>query len=185
MSAAPEPPRYRFPPPPRLIRTPRLRLRAWQRDDAPGLLAAIDASLDALRTWTPWVIPEPYDVATLEVRIEHFERNFENRVAFAYAVLDDDGVVIGHGGLFGRVAPDTLEAGYFIRSDRTGRGYATEAARAFVDAAFAHCGAARVEMHCDEENHASIAVPLKLGMVADRRIAADDGRTLVVYAITR
>ena len=60
--------------------------------------------------------------------------------------------------------PDGLEIGYWTRTDRTGRGYATTAARALTDAAFTSAlEIERVEAHMEQENLASVAVPRKLG----------------------
>lgn len=169
-----------FPLPPRVLQGPRLRLEAFEPRHAPLLLEAISASLDALNTWTPWVIPEPFELATLEGRIQTFQERFAAGESFIYAALEGD-VLVGQAGMYARVGPGALEAGYFMRSDMTGRGYATEAARAVVDAAFAQCGAERVEMHCDAENVASLAVPRKLGFVETRRFE-ERGRTLIVLA---
>lgn len=172
-----------FPAPPRLLHAERLRLEAFEPRHAPQLMAAIGASLDALTEWTPWVIPDPYEVGTLEERMRTFQAKFEAGESFIYAAFDGD-VLVGQAGIYARVGPGALEAGYFMRSDMTGRGYATEAARAVVDAAFRDCGAARVEMHCDELNHASVAVPKKLGFREERRVA-EKGRTLLILALER
>jgi RimJ/RimL family protein N-acetyltransferase len=58
----------------------------------------------------------------------------------------------------------TAEIGYWVRSDRTGRGYATAAAGALTEAAFRCLRAVdRVIIRMDQANHASAAVPPKLG----------------------
>ena len=59
--------------------------------------------------------------------------------------------------------PGAIEIGYWVRSDRTSRGYATAAARALTEAAFAHLPVDQVEIRMDRANRASAAVPLKLG----------------------
>ncbi len=84
--------------------------------------------------------------------------------------------LLGGVGLYRRVGPGALEIGYWVRSDRTGRGIATEAARALTGAAFATAGVDRVEVHCDPRNAASAAVPGKLGY-RHRETREGDART--------
>ena len=62
-----------------------------------------------------------------------------------------------------RIGPGGLEIGYWVRTDRTGRGVATEAAGLLTDAALALPDVDHVEIHHDEANAASGRVPAKLG----------------------
>jgi RimJ/RimL family protein N-acetyltransferase len=60
--------------------------------------------------------------------------------------------------------PEGLEIGYWVRSDRTRRGYATSATAALIDAAFTRLtGIERIRISMDVANAASAAVPRKLG----------------------
>ena len=62
-----------------------------------------------------------------------------------------------------------MELGYWVRSDRHQRGYATVAARALTTAAFEYLGdAERVEIHIDIRNERSLGVASKLGYQLDR-----------------
>lgn len=147
-----------------LIRTPRLLLRRWQPDDAPALAEAIAASLAELARWTPWVIPEAPALPTLEARLAEFSRQFEIGENFVYGIFDASGArALGSMGLYRRVGPGALEIGYFIRSDETGRGYATEAAAALTAVALAECGIERLELRVEAGNTASRAIPGRLG----------------------
>jgi len=79
-------------------------------------------------------------------------------------VESEGGALVGGAGLHRRGGPNELEVGYWVRSDRCGRGYATEAARALTFAAFhAPLGVERVRICMDRGNGASAAVPRKLG----------------------
>ena len=72
--------------------------------------------------------------------------------------------------------PGELEVGYWICSDRARRGYATEAAGLLTDAAFNSAldvGVVRISM--DRDNHASAAVPRRLGFVFDQEYARERG----------
>lgn len=149
--------------PPERIRTPNLVLRRWRPADAPRLAEALERSEPELRTWTPWVLA-PAEPGGLELRLRRFEREFDTGESFIYGAFDPAGAtVLGQAGLYARIGPNALEVGYWIRSDATGRGYATEAARALTDVAFRACGVARVEMRCDPANAASVAIPRRLG----------------------
>jgi len=149
---------------PLTITTPRLLLRCWEIADAPLLADAIEASVPELQQWTPWVVPETDELAELEERIAKFRELFFAGQTFAYGVFDlQQQRALGHVGLYGRVGPDALELGYWIRSDVAGRGYASEAARALTELAFSQCGVSRVEVHCDAGNAASVAIARRLG----------------------
>lgn len=61
-----------------------------------------------------------------------------------------------------------IELGWRVRSDRWGRGYAPEAARAVVGFAFGELGLDRLVSCIHSQNAASIRVAEKLGMVLER-----------------
>jgi RimJ/RimL family protein N-acetyltransferase len=67
-----------------------------------------------------------------------------------------------------RVGPGVVELGYWVHVDFTGRGYATACARALTQAGLALSGVARVEIHTDEANAISAAIPRRLGYRLDR-----------------
>ncbi len=127
-------------------------------------MAAIDSSLTELRRWTPWVIPEPHEVGVLEDRIWKFHEQFGSGQNFIYGLFDPAEMrVVGQAGLYGRIGPAALEIGYWIRSDATGHGYATEATRMLTTVAFRECAVDRVEIRCDPNHAASAAIPQRLG----------------------
>ena len=61
----------------------------------------------------------------------------------------------------------SIEIGYWIAGSQTRRGFATSAAAAITEVALALPGVRRVEIHCDEANTASAAIPRKLGYRLD------------------
>ena len=73
--------------------------------------------------------------------------------------LVGDVILMGHG-----EDERTAEVGYVVNPAYAGQGYATEAARAVVDAAFTHLGLHRVVARIDQRNPASGAVLRRLGM---------------------
>ncbi|CAA9211104.1 MAG: hypothetical protein AVDCRST_MAG10-117 [uncultured Acidimicrobiales bacterium] len=143
-----------------------LVLRGWRVDDAPTLLAAIEASLPELRGFMPWAMETP----TLET-VEAFLRSLAPGQFMGFGLFEDGGAgeLVGGFGFHDRRGPGTLEIGYWVRSDRTGRGYATAAARALTEVAFAAFPLVhRIEIRCDPANVASGAIPPKLGYRLDR-----------------
>jgi RimJ/RimL family protein N-acetyltransferase len=102
--------------------------------------------------------------------LQEGEASFDADTEWSYMLYElDSGELVGGAGLHQRAGPTVVEIGYWVRTDRTGRGYATAAAGALTDAAFTHlAGIERVEIHMDQANLASAAVPRKLGYRLDR-----------------
>ena len=141
-----------------------LRLERWRPDRVDEVLDAVRASLPDLQQWMPWA-------QTMPTREEQFqalangEAAFDAGTDFNYLVREcDTGEMVGGSGLHRRIGPNAIEIGYWVRSDRHGRGYATAAAGALTDAAFTHLAdVERVEIHMDRANLASARIPEKLG----------------------
>jgi len=92
------------------------------------------------------------------------ERAFDDDDDYLYLLFEGESdELVGGVGLHPKGA-QTAEIGYWVRSDRTGRGYATVATGALTDAAFRYLHRMdRVIICMDKANHASAAVPPKLG----------------------
>ena len=146
-----------------------LVLRRWRMADASPALAAVEASLPELRRFMPWAMEEP----TLE-SVTAFLASVAAGPAMSFGLLEAGGELVGGFGLHDRRGPGILEIGYWVRSDRTGRGYATAAARALTGVAF-DCFPLidRIEIRCDPANLASAAIPPKLGYRLDRTDAVE------------
>ncbi len=154
------------------IYTDRLFLRSWRAADAARLLPILVANVDHLGSWIPAHVAAPAPIEDLELRLAGFAADFEARRSWRYAILSPDGQeVFGEVDLFprsaeGRVgirAADRVEIGYWLRRDVTGKGLATEAARAMLDVSRNLPGIGLVEIHCNPRNTASAAVPRRLG----------------------
>lgn len=164
------------------VETERLVLRCWSPADAPLLSDAIESSLEHLRPWMLWAQQEP---KTREDRIQllrTFRSHFDSDQDFAYGIFSaDEAEVIGSTGLHPRIGAGAREIGYWIRAQRIGRGYATEAASALVRVAFELDRVARLEIRCDPANAASAAVARKLGFTHEgtlrgEAVGADETR---------
>jgi RimJ/RimL family protein N-acetyltransferase len=146
-----------------------LVLRRWQMADLACLLAAIERSVPELRRFMPWAMEEP----TAET-VRAFLQQVVGGPFMAFGLFEAGGEVVGGFGLHDRRGPGILEIGYWVRSDRTGRGYATAAARALIGVAFESFPLIdRIEIRCDPANLASAAIPPKLGYRLDRTDAVD------------
>jgi RimJ/RimL family protein N-acetyltransferase len=146
-----------------------LVLRRWQVAHAPSLLAAVERSLPELRRFMPWAMEAPTPASVEAYLADAWTPTPPE--TFGFGLFDAGGEVVGAFGLHGRRGPGILEIGYWVRSDRTGRGYATAAARALTDVSFdSSPGVFRVEIRCDPANVASSAIPPKLGYRLDAHV---------------
>jgi RimJ/RimL family protein N-acetyltransferase len=90
-----------------------------------------------------------------------------------------DGAWLGVAGINdGPIFPEK-ELGWMLTEAGEGQGYATEAAAALRDWAFATLGLATLVSYCDPENARSIAVARRLGGVLDGVAARQDPDDLV------
>ncbi len=141
-----------------------LELRRWRPDQLDQILDAVAVSFTELHRWMPWAETMPTAAEQLEV-LRAGEAAFDGDHEWAYVVVEPEtDELVGAAGLHPRSGPGTVEIGYWIRSDRTGRGYATGTAGALAEVAFTHLpGVEQVEIRMDRANLASAAVPPKLG----------------------
>lgn len=146
-----------------------LLLRRVRADDAASVAGAVRVSLDHLRPWMPWATPEAADPRAQLARVAEADELWESGTDFIYSVLvAEDRTLVGEIGLHRRVGDGGIEMGYWIDVRHAGQGRATEAAGALTTVALVVPGVTRVEIHCDEANLASAAVPRKLGYRLDR-----------------
>jgi RimJ/RimL family protein N-acetyltransferase len=147
---------------------PPLELRRWSDADLPDLMAAIELSVADLGLWFPWAADGVPSVGEQRNVLAAGVVDFDQDVDWSYSLVESDsGQLVGSCGLHRRSA-DCLEIGYWVRSDRHRRGYATAAARCLTEAAFACViDAVRVEIRMDRANGASARVPAKLGYLLD------------------
>ena len=171
--------------PPEEIELPTVgaRLRRHHVDDLDTVHEAIELSRDHLRPWMPWADQTRQETGEfLERSVAEWDAGHD----FGYIAIDDaDRSVVGGTGLHRRIGEDGLEIGYWRRADAGGRGLVTTWSAALTRAAFALDGVERVEIHCDEANVASAAVPRRLGFtlerIEDKPIAAPGelGRSMI------
>ena len=149
-----------------------LLLRWYDESDLRPLAEVSAHSLEHLRPWMSWATPEAVTWESQQQR--HHERleHLATGDSYLYVVVEGE-VLHGVCGLHRRVGPGGVEIGYWLRPDSVGRGLVTRAVEALTTAALDLPDVDRVEIHCDEANTRSAAVPARLGYRLDR--VEDDG----------
>ena len=157
-------PRLRLP-----IESERLLLRAFAPDDAAAMLA-VYGDEEVMRYIPGGALPDERAVRAELGR--HARELAERGFAFLAVVERESGRVVGDAG-FGVFDPTgDLELGYTLARETWGRGYATEAGRACLQAAFRDLDPGRVVAVVDVRNEPSARVCEKLGMTLERRLEA-------------
>jgi RimJ/RimL family protein N-acetyltransferase len=154
--------------PPYRIETERLVIRCYDPEDAPLLKEAVDSSIDHLLPWMPWARFEPQTLDEKLQLLRGFRSDFDADEQYPYGVFElDESRQLGGAGLHRRGGEGSLEIGYFLRADATGRGLATEVAGVLARVAIEKSGVDRVDIQVDPANERSLLVPRRLGFVEE------------------
>ena len=131
---------------------------------------AIRQSLDHLRPWMPWATDEQATVAAQTERLRQAVARWEAGTDHIFELrhADGDSAVLGAIGLHRRIGACAIEIGYWTHVDHSGQGYMGAAAKAVTSVARGLPDVERVEIHTDEANLRSAAIPRKLGYRLDR-----------------
>ena len=151
-----------------LLETPRLLLRPFAPGDAP-LVHRVYSDPDVMR----YVATGPMaDLSVTERLLQDYQAHQQRHGYSFWAVVErESGTLIGDAGLY-RPPSGEVELGYTLGADWWGRGYATEAASAWLSCAFGTLGIHEVVALAEPANVASMHVLEKLGMRrAGERIA--------------
>jgi RimJ/RimL family protein N-acetyltransferase len=141
-----------------------LILRHFEVDDAAEVARAVKESLNELRPFLPWAGEESTQVDFQRDRLRKQPQFAARGEEWQYGLFAaDDPRVYGSFGLMTRRGPGTIEIGYWLHSDVTGRGWATRAVAALTDVGLGIDGVHRVLICCDEANTRSAAIPQRLG----------------------
>ena len=146
-------------PPETLVRG-QAELRRYRPADVDQLDRVITESLEHLLPWMPWAAD--HSRASVQDYLAGAQQDWESGTAYNYAITTG-GTLVGSCSMMRRIGPGGLEIGYWIHPGWTGLGLVTMAAAALTSAAFALPGTTHVEIHHDEANKASGAVPERLG----------------------
>ncbi|MGW3749045.1 GNAT family N-acetyltransferase [Streptomyces sp. NPDC005134] len=155
-----------------VLRFDQVELRRWRGDDIESLHRVITESRDHLLPWMPFAAT--HDRKQGEGFQAHSEEQWASGQAYNYAITSG-GVVVGSCGLHRRIGSGGLDIGYWLHHAWTGKGLATMAAAALVQAGRELPGIDRVEIHHDEANSASGAIARRLGFTEVERVRVPDG----------
>jgi len=160
--------------------TPRLQLRPFAAEDA-AAAHRIYSDPQVMRYVATGPLP---DLATTTRLLRDYMTHQRAWGYSFWAVVERaSGAVIGDAGLY-RTPIGEVELGYTLGMAWWGRGYATEAAGAWLDAAFSRLGISEVVALAEPANAASLRVLEKLGMARDGERMAF-GRPHAVYRAAR
>jgi RimJ/RimL family protein N-acetyltransferase len=141
---------------PQVLRTARLVLRPPRLEDARAVAALANDIRIAQNTTR---IPHPYSLADAYGWLRAVNGNAGEAT---YLITLTNGTIVGACGVEPREA-ETPELGYWLGTEFWGRGYATEAARAVIDHAFAALGCEQLQSGARISNPASRRVLEKCG----------------------
>ena len=147
---------------PRELRTARLLLRSFVREDAAAIVRLAGAEEVAVTTLR---IPHPYSEEDARTFLAKADEDFQAGRTVSFAIcLASTAELCGAVGLHIADAHRHAELGYWIGVPFWGRGYATEAARAAVAFGFETMRLNRIFAHHFAENTGSGRVLEKIGM---------------------
>ena len=164
------------------LQTPRLLLRELRQEDFDALFRVLGDS-DITRHY-----PYTFDEGRVRGWIARSRRRYETLGSGLWAVtLRESGELIGDCGLtFQSIHAELLpEIGYHIRRDCQRRGYASEAARACRDWAFANTPFRQLFFCMKRDNFPSAATACAIGMRFQGDFVDAEGELSSVYAIPR
>jgi len=130
-----------------------------------------------------WQSPEVLAIRWVEQILARYQ---ERRYGLQALIEKRTGEVVGHAGLSAEIVDDKieLEVGYHLFRKYWGKGYATEAAKRFIDYAFDNDLASSVISLIDVRNLASQRVAVKNGLVREG-LTTFWGLNVFVYRIKK
>jgi RimJ/RimL family protein N-acetyltransferase len=172
------------------LHSERLTVRPYRESDAQALFEAVAESRDHIRPWLPFADAHQ-TVEESRDWVIHQEANWLTREDLILSIWEKaTSRFLGSTGIHPKNWEHRcFEIGYWLRVSAAGHGYMTEAVQLLTNYAFASLAANRVEIHCDERNVRSAAIPRRLGFIQEARMrndmAAPDGtlRTTLVFAL--
>ncbi len=166
-------------------------LQAYQEADIDALLAAISVSIDLVSRYETWCHPG-YQRKDAAAYVRWWRESWQRGQAYYFAVrARDSSLLLGSCGLSGLNQEHRRAGlGFWIRSDHTGQGYATDAARAALRFGYEDLNLDRIELEIAVQNGASRRVAEKLGCTLEgtlrHRLVLPSGPTdTAMYALLR
>ena len=168
----------------------RIVLRPPILADVPAIYAAVDESRAELSTWMPWCTPS-YAEVNVAAFVENSAMDHQIGRAYEFGIFEPDGTFLGNCGLNSVNAENRFaNLGYWMRTSRTGRGFATSAVLELAAWGFSNTDLNRLEIVVALGNRASQRVAERAGAVREgtlRQRLVLDGRAhdAAIYSIVR
>jgi RimJ/RimL family protein N-acetyltransferase len=175
---------------PTLRVSPPVVLRPLTLADVPEIYAAVNESRAELARWMPWCTPD-YDQSGVAAFVENSAMDRQVGRAYEFGIFDVDGVFLGNCGLNTLNVENKLaNLGYWVRSSRTRRGFATSAVGALARWGFENTGLNRLEIvvalgNVASQRVAERAFALREGTLRQRLVLGDRSHDAAVYSIVR
>ena len=156
------------------IETDRLTLRSARPGDGPELRRAISSSQREFLPWFPFA-REIKDEDTYEAVATLGAEQFAASECYIWRAWEPGGSMVGSVDLHTiNLRVPSCCIGYWVRSDRTRRGYAREIVHAAIQVAFNVLNVVRIEARCDERNERSWRFAEALGFRYEGTAHQDD-----------
>ncbi len=141
-----------------------VRIRPYRDDDVSALHEAVQRSTKALSAWLVWA-QGGCDRTDVRAWVASRTEAWQAGDAYSFVVeATSDGRFLGGVGLNQvRTTVRMANLGYWVRTDATGNGIATTAARLAADFGFSELGLQRIELPVPVGNAAGARVAEKLG----------------------
>ncbi len=164
--------------PPERLSTARFTLRPFRRRDVEALEEAVRACLPDLHEWLPWA-HLGYGREDAANYIRESGRSWKEERAFDFSIRrpEEPGRHLGNISIWFVSRPfRTGEIGYWVRSDETGKGIATEVTARMVKLGFEGLGMHRIVLRIAVGNRASERVRREAGVHSGRSPTRGDQR---------
>lgn len=142
---------------------PKIELKALCYDYSPLMVEAALESVEQINPWMDWCT-EKFSLESANAFIALQIENRKQARAYEFSVFDDQGNLIGGGGVNNiNYECNLANIGYWVRTSQAGKGYGTATLKALVAWAREHTKLNRLEVVVATENYASQRVALKSG----------------------
>lgn len=147
-----------------------LDLRLIEPEHAQAVFDVVDTNREHVGRWMSWV-ELTHSVEDTHKYAERALRDFAERKRLALSILERGRIVGGTGWTDWKQGDDigvtfgSVDIGYWLAADATGRGIMTRCVKRLLDLAFDTYGLHRVTIRCEPDNERSGAVPRRLGFI--------------------
>jgi ribosomal-protein-serine acetyltransferase len=139
-----------------------ITLKQLHKNDAEGILQAVNKNRHHLRAWLPWV-DHMHTVQDFQRYIDHSNQKTAEGSEMGYVIFCGNEVA-GRIGIYNIDQQNKhCSLGYWLGTDYERKGIITNACKKLINVCFNELGMNRVEIRCGTGNKKSAAIPERLG----------------------